>query len=149
MVDDLVMALSSQLKEIGMEIIPKGVELAVFPDELQTDFTLALEMTYGISWDPYTTISNMTTEPLKDLKLAQALAFVDDGSELIRKLNVMSNDEEIQETYSFILNEIHDQAIFIPISYTREPVVFNNKKIKEYAFNSSPAYIEVAEISLI
>ncbi|WP_141235833.1 hypothetical protein [Paenibacillus sp. 7541] len=56
--------------------------------------------------------------------------------------------EQIQEIYDLVLNEINDQAILIPLSYTKELALYNSQRIAHYSFNGQPADIDVAAIQL-
>ncbi|MDQ0166520.1 ABC transporter substrate-binding protein [Caldalkalibacillus horti] len=149
MIDDLILALATQLNEIGMAIKPNGMErMAYYSKIQQNEFTIAFNETYGIIYDPYTYISNMNPDHMMDNFAALGLSFVENSNEIINALNVSVDEEEIQETYSFILTEIHEKAIFLPISYMKELAVYNSAKIEEYTFYSYPSFIDVTAITL-
>ncbi|WP_127485788.1 nickel ABC transporter substrate-binding protein [Paenibacillus ehimensis] len=149
MVDDLMLAVAAQWKEIGMDIRLNGMEMTAYYSELQNNnFTIAYGMTYGSAWDPYTSITNMKPGQKSNYAAAQALELVEDGSKIINALNVTVDRNEIRKTYDFILREIHDNAILLPLSYTKEVAVYNKSKIKDYTFNGQLAYIDIAAISL-
>ncbi len=92
------------------------------------DFDIAFYQTYGSAWDPHTSMTNMKPELRYGSPAAQGLALVEDGNELINRLNGMTEETEIQEIYEFVLNEINDNANPIPISYTKELTLFNPEK---------------------
>nr|WP_239588228.1 ABC transporter substrate-binding protein [Gracilibacillus alcaliphilus] len=149
MIDDLLMTVSGQWKELGMDIKPKGMEKMAYHAEIaKMDFDIAFYQTYGSAWDPHTLMTNMKPELRYGSPAAQGLALVEDGNELINRLNGMTEEAEIQEIYDFVLNEINDNANLIPISYTRELTIFNPEKIQNYTFNGQPADIEIAGIKL-
>ncbi|MDF2922807.1 MAG: transporter substrate-binding protein [Paenibacillaceae bacterium] len=147
--DDLALALSAQFKEAGMEIKVKGMEMmAYYAETMKDDFTVSLNETYGITYDPYTFINNMNSKLMKDMVASKALAQVNNGDALIEALNSATDEKKIQESYDFILREIHENAVFAPISYMKELALFNNKKIASYAFNGQLSNVDVAGIKL-
>lgn len=148
-VDDLALALSAQLKELGMDIKVNGMEFMDFYTEtLNNNFTLALGNTYGLTYDPYTFVSNMNSSLQADNVAAQALALMENGDQIIQTLNTTVDETEVQRIYDLILKEIHDKAIFIPISGMQELAVFNSDKIASYTFNGQPANVDVTLVKL-
>ncbi|GIQ67897.1 MULTISPECIES: nickel ABC transporter substrate-binding protein [Bacillales] len=149
MIDDLLLAISAQWNELGMDIKPKGMEKMTFHAEFaKADFDLAFYETYGSAWDPHTSMTNMKPDYRHGYPAAQALALVENGNEIIDALNVSTDEEQIQEIYDLVLNEINDQAILIPLSYTKELALYNSQRIAHYSFNGQPADIDVAAIQL-
>lgn len=149
MIDNLMLVLSAQLKEVGMDMNAKGMErIAYYTEVQQNEFTAAFNETYGITYDPYTFITNMDPELKTDNFVAQGLALVENGHEIISSLNATVDEKKIQEVYRFILGQIHDHAIFLPVSHVKEVAVYNNTKIAAYAFNHYPYFVNVAGITL-
>ncbi len=146
---DLVLTLVSSLKEIGMEIKVTGLDLLAWYAEIQEgNYTMAYVKTYGLPFDPYTTIANMNSDPLMDNSLAQGFAHVKDGNSIIKGLASLVDESEIQDKYDFILKELHSNVSFVPISYMKELVVFDTEKIADYQFNDQPPNVDVAGIKL-
>ncbi|MFC6650747.1 nickel ABC transporter substrate-binding protein [Paenibacillus rhizoplanae] len=150
LMDDLALALTSQFKELGMEVKVKGMDrMAYYAETMKNDFTIILNQTYGLTYDPYTFISNMNASLKVDNFAAQALSLVPDGDQIIESLYSMSDITKIQETYDFILKEIHNQAIFLPISFVKELAVYNSKKINSYSFNGQPTSVDITKVELM
>lgn len=148
-VDDLALALSAQFKELGMDMKVKGMEMMAFYGEtMQNNFTATLGKTYGLTYDPYTFVSNMNASLQTDNVAAQALALVDKGDDIIKSLNTTGDDKEVQKAYDLILNEVHNKAIFLPFSNIKELAVFNSKKIASYTFNGQPANVDITAVKL-
>jgi nickel transport system substrate-binding protein len=148
-VDDLALALTAAFKDLGMDIKVNGLEMMAFYSEtMQNNFTITLGKTYGLTYDPYTFITNMNASLQVDNVAAQGLSLIDNGDAIISELNATEDENKVQETYDLILNEIHDQAIFVPVSNIKELAVFNSSKIESYTFNGQPANVDVANIKL-
>ncbi|MCG8514875.1 MAG: ABC transporter substrate-binding protein, partial [Halanaerobiales bacterium] len=147
--DDLILTISTALKKLGIDIKGKGLEkMTRYAEVQQGNFTLSYSITYAIHNTPFTLINNMNSEMLVDNLMAQGLAHVPDGNELIMGLNTMVDQQEIQQTYAYILGEIHHNVSFVPISHIRELVVFEAEKIADYQFHGQPGQVNIAGIKL-
>ncbi len=146
---DLALTIASSLKEIGMEIKVTGLDILAWYAQIQEgNYTIAYARTYGIPFDPYITIANMSSEPLIDNSIAQGFAHVQDGNSIIKGLISLVDEKEIQQQYDFILYEIHQNVSFVPISYIKELVLFDAAKIADYQFNGQPSQFDIAGIKL-
>lgn len=147
--DDLILTISRGLKKLGMDIKEKGMDMmAWYAESLQGNFTLSYKTTYYIPDVPFTLISNMNSETLVDRLMAQGLSHLPNGNQLIIGLNTMVDQQEIQQTYAYILGEIHQNVSFVPISYIKELVVYNADKITDYQFFGQPWQVNIAGIKL-
>lgn len=146
---DLALTIAESLKEIGIEIKVNGLDMVAWYAEAQRgNYNIAHTRTYGIPFDPYLTISHMSSEPLVANILAQGFRHVQDGNSIIESLTGLIDEQEIQEQYDFILNEIHHNVSFVPISYLKELVVFDGDKITDYRFHGLASQFDVAGIRL-
>lgn len=143
--DDLSQAIASQLKDVGMEISIKPVDMMVYMTEtLQGNYNIALATVYGAMYDPTTFITNMSTSLGSDAIAMQALSQNANGEALLAELSAETDTEKIKEIYSTILNEVNDSATIIPLSYLHELGAYNSEKIKEYKTEGYPTIILVA-----
>lgn len=145
--DDLALVVSAQAREIGIELIPKGGDMMAYYADIYGDFGVVLHYTYGLTFDPYTTISNMNPETSTDPVAMQALANLPDPVGLIQTLNSTADEEVVRETYRTILTNIHDHVIFIPISDAKVPAAYNAEKVAAFGFHELPPYLNVAAVT--
>ncbi len=146
--EDLALVLCAQLKEVGMDIKPNGMEVAACFNEYEKgNYSIGRTFTYGGVWDPHTTITNANPGQGNDV-LNRASTLIDNAGELIEALNVTVDKEKIKETYEFILCEISDKALLVPLYYTNELVVYNKDKIQDYSFEGELGYIYVPLIKV-
>lgn len=146
---DLASTISAQLKEVGFEITPVGKEQMVYFQEISNgNFDLAIAITNAIPSDPYLLVSRLLTDNVIDHYLAQGLADMDNADEIIKSLNAMTDDVEIQNTYNTLLQELHDEATLIPLTRVKGMAVYNNKTISDYEFYNQPDYLDVSAITL-
>jgi nickel transport system substrate-binding protein len=149
MLGDLALAIQAQLKEIGVEAIPTGIEmLAYYQATLEGKFGLALAQTYGLNYDPMTTVSNMNPSMHIDPVSEQAVAGLPDAAGLINTLNSTADEQVVKDAYKTILTEINDSAAIIPISYIKQLAVYNTGKIESFAFNGQPDNVDLLKIKV-
>jgi nickel transport system substrate-binding protein len=144
---DLALAVASQAREIGVELIPESYDMMGFYSAMYGDYAVCLYRAYGIDFDPSTFFTNMSTEFSADPIAMQALAYTDGGDELIKRLNSTPDEDEVRSIYSQILNEVNDKHIFIPISYMKELAAWNTDKLAAFEFDGQPANTNVARIT--
>ncbi len=145
--EDLALVLSAQLKEVGMDMKLKSMEVAAsYGEQEKGNYAIAHTWTYGGVWDPHTTITN--AKPGDSSALNRAFKLIGKAGEHIDALNVTDDMSKVQETYDLILSEINDQALFIPLYYSKEPVVYNRDKIGDYTFEGPLAHVYVPSIKL-
>ncbi|QOR34644.1 nickel ABC transporter, nickel/metallophore periplasmic binding protein [Clostridium sp. 'deep sea'] len=145
-VDEIVLLIESYLKKIGMNIKIKGFDFLSRIAEIQKgNFSMAYEETYGIPYDPFTFVVNMNSDIAKNIP-AQGLAHIKDSNKIIMELSSLVDENEVQDKYKFILNEIHKNVSFVPISYKKELVIFNSEKIADYEYNGQPSNVDISGV---
>ena len=146
MLEDLAMVIAGQLKTAGFKIKVTGVEgMSYFGKAAAGDFTILLYDTFGIPYDPQITINSMVS-PSWNQAAQEGLLIKPAIDAKVRELFTTIDDSKIQEHYDYILKTLHEEALYVPISYARELVIFNNQLIKDYRFNGQPANVDVTGI---
>lgn len=146
MLEDLAMVVAGQLKTAGFKIKVTGVEgMSYFGKAAAGDFTILLYDTFGIPYDPQITINSMVS-PSWNQAAQEGLLIKPAIDVKVRELFTTIDDNKIQEHYDYILKTLHEEALYVPISYARELVIFNNQLIKDYHFNGQPANVDVTGI---
>lgn len=147
--EDIALVLSAQLREVGMEMKLQSMEVAAsYNEQTKGNYSIAHTWTYGSVWDPHTTIANAKPGPDHNGALNRAFRLIDHAGELIDALNVTADQNKVQETYDFILKEVNDKALIIPLYYSKEQVVYNSDKIAGYRFGGALGYVHVPSIQL-
>ena len=146
MLEDLAMVVAGQLKTAGFKIKVTGVEgMSYFGKAAAGDFTILLYDTFGIPYDPQITINSMAS-PSWNQAAQEGLSVKPAIDAKVRELFTTIDDNKIQEHYDYILKTLHEEALYVPISYARELVIFNNQLIKDYRFSGQPANVDVTGI---
>lgn len=128
--------IQSSLKEIGIQLEIIGEESTSIANRRSTgDYDLLFNQTWGLAYDPQSTISAFTSEA-SYLHTTSGFAKAD---ELYKKIDevMASTDEETRKSiYADILTIVHDEAVFIPISNGSVTVVAP-KKLKGISFKQT------------
>lgn len=140
---EIVIALKSQLSKVGINIESRGLEQMLW---WQEDYMGNYDLTI---WDtpsaPETPQLHFATMLDSSAEMA-ALSKMEDLDSVYRSINkyLSTNDEDdISESFDYLLNYINDMVIDIPISYTKEVIVYNSDKIDGYNFNSIVKFFDI------
>lgn len=99
------------------------------------DYHLLFNQTWGLAYDPQSTISAFTSENAY-LHTTSGIA---EASELYKKIDevMVSKDEATRQAlYADIMTIVHDEAVFIPISNGSVTIVAP-KEIKDISFKQT------------
>ena len=148
MEEDICQAVATQLRKVGFDMKVTGLEaIAWYGKALEGDFHATVNDTYGVPYDPHIFLSPMLNYSA-DNPAQQGL---DEKVEIDRRINKIFNTVDtsvIQENYIYILKTLHEGALNLPISYTKDSIIFNGKKIKDYEFWSQTREFYVGGVLL-
>jgi nickel transport system substrate-binding protein len=149
MIEDLSLSVANYLKDVGISVKTTGMEMMTqFRTIASNEFTMAMQVTNPIPYDPYLFMGRLNPEPLRDNLVAQGLKHINNASEIINKLTSMTDKKEIQETYDYIIKEVNNNGALIPLTNVKGLAIFNKKVIKDYKFFGHPDFPNVANFIL-
>ncbi len=147
--DNAMLFIANQLKAIGIDVTVLAMDqMSWFGVMMQGDWEISAFHTYGPSFDPYTIMSNMDIDMQSDPCAWQVSLVLPDGDTIFKELNVSTDESRIQEIYSYVLGEIYDKSILIPLYENNPPAIFNTDKIASVDINGS-TYSDCVEVSQI
>ncbi len=130
--------LQSSLKKIGMKLELTGVEKdAYYKKQKNGDFGLIFSDTWGAPYEPHAMVSSMRVPSHADYQAQSGLPMKKELDEKIGKVLVAVGDERCQALYRDILTTLHEQAVYLPLSY-RTLVKVHRKDLQGVDF---PAFI--------
>lgn len=145
--ETLAMKISSDLAKIGIKLSPKGLERNILFQTISSGkYEAALQVTYGMPYDPYLAVANLNRQMIIDNLVAQGLVGVKDGDEMIIDVNTMVDEKEIQDQYKKILTGVEQSASLIPITYRKQIYLYRTDKIKDYKFYGIPEIYDIQGI---
>ncbi len=159
--DKLVLALQTELKEIGMELKLSPLEMMAFFNDVysKSNYEMTTYISYWIPYDPFIFVANMnpcvdysagagkfSTDP----QVAKSLANMpyEEAHELINSLLTITDEDEICEVYHKALICAHESSVLVPIDYMNEMVIYNDAVVESYEFNSIPNLVDLSLIKL-
>lgn len=146
--DDMVVYICSQLKKIGIELMPKSAPMMDWYAMITGgQYGITLFKTQGGYYDPANVISNMDPSMSMDPIVMQIGAYLPGGAELIHEINSSPDENRIQKIYNTILTTIADNCLTAPLYYTHQMVLYNDK-VADYEFPGDANFTSVQNIKL-
>lgn len=122
--------LQSEWKNIGVEIVLEGLERETYFDALKAGtFDIAHNIAWGTPYDPESSLAAMLAPVYGDYAAQLSLPNKTELDAAITSVFVTVDEEERQELYDYILTELHESAIYIPLTYE------NNKSLYTSSLN--------------
>lgn len=144
--EPLATLLQSQLAKIGITVSVKGLEQM----EWYSNF---IEGAYDITiWQPqyayaspqcWFTPMDSTTPQTASLKgLSDSQEFLDK----IKAITQTDDTEELTELFTYIYNYDLGNVIDIPLTYSKDMIVYNSSKLKGYTFQGTPCFFDITQL---
>lgn len=76
----------------------------------------------------------------------QALEDFQSYSDAVNAFSTSADPEVVQSAIATALNVSNDNVIDLPISYSKDLVVYNSSKIAGYTFSSVPQFFEIDNV---
>ncbi|MHA7964723.1 staphylopine-dependent metal ABC transporter substrate-binding lipoprotein [Paenibacillus sp. CAU 1782] len=108
--------IQSTAKKAGIELKLVGEESSSVAKRRATgDYELLFNQTWGLAYDPQSTISAFTAES-SYLHTTKGIPQADELYDKINEVMVSSDEQSRQALYRDILTIVHDEAVFIPLT---------------------------------
>lgn len=122
--------LQGEFKKIGVKVNIIGEEEQSFSDRQQNgNFHLIFNETWGVPYDPHSFVSSMRHPSHADYQAQLGLPMKKEIDKKISEALITTEEKTRQQLYSYILGNLHEQAVYLPISYTKNMAVYNKKVI--------------------
>ena len=140
--------LQSEWAKLGLTMKLVGEEEQAHRDRLkQGDFDLSFNISWGTPYDPQSFLGGMRKPVYGDYAAQQGIPEKAKIDKSILDALESVDEAERQAHYSYVLKTLHDQAIYIPISYERNRAIFSNK-VENVSFNPSQFEIPLQSMSV-
>ncbi|MEC0272805.1 ABC transporter substrate-binding protein, partial [Peribacillus frigoritolerans] len=128
--------IQASVKEIGIQLEIIGEESTSIANRRSTgDYDLLFNQTWGLAYDPQSTISAFTSEA-SYLHTTSGIANSDELYKKIDEVMVSPDEKKRKSLYADILKIVHEEAVFIPISNGSVTVVAP-KSLKDISFKQT------------
>ncbi len=117
-------AIQGDLKKIGIKINMIGEEADSNMNRQKTgEFGMIFNETWGAPYDPHSFCSSMRTPSHADYQAQIGLPMKAEIDAKISQALLSTNETERQEIYRYILTNLHEQAVYLPLTYVRGIIV--------------------------
>lgn len=108
--------IQSTLKKVGVQLELFGEESSSIANRRATgDYDLLFNQTWGLAYDPQSTISAFTSESAY-FHTTSGISKADELYKNIDEVMVTMDEEKRKSLYADILTIVHDEAVFIPLT---------------------------------
>ncbi|MBT8339163.1 MAG: nickel ABC transporter, nickel/metallophore periplasmic binding protein [Desulfatitalea sp.] len=109
----------ADLQQVGIRVLLKGVEEDMFGKyQKEGAFHMIFNDTWGPPYEPHAYCSSMRVPSHADYQAQAGLPMKADIDAWIARVLVSTDENERRRLYREILSTLHDQAVYLPISYT-------------------------------
>ncbi len=141
--------MQGEMRKIGMRLNIVGEEEQANRDRMKAGrFQIIFNISWGTPYDPHSFLGSMRKAGVYGDYYAQLgisdKALIDDT--ILAALE--STDEaKRQEHYRFVLTRLHEEAVYLPLTYERNRAIFSNK-VENVNFNISKYEVPFSRMSL-
>jgi len=126
--------LQAEWSAIGVKLNIKGEELTSQIERRKAGkFDVDFWYNYGAPYDPHSFINVVAEKGWGVSEAHSNLPMKAELNEQVQKALASTDETERQELYGSILNTLQEQSVFVPISYIKKTVVYQND-VKEFIF---------------
>ena len=139
--------MQNDLKKIGVELKIVGEEKQAFLDRQRTgEFDLQYSLSWGTPYDPQSYLSSWRIPAHGDYQAQVGLERKEWLDKTITALMIESNEDIRKNTYRELLTYIHEQSVYVPLSYSRTKAV-HVPALKGVTFSTSQYEIPFERMS--
>ncbi|MDO5095186.1 MAG: nickel ABC transporter substrate-binding protein [Peptostreptococcaceae bacterium] len=125
-------------QKIGVQVELKAMEeKAYWENASKGDYDVMMNFSWGAPWDPHAFLTSMTEASDNggpDYKAQKGLPMKDELDKTIKALLVESDEAKLKEMYEYVLTTLHEQAVYIPISYQAIVSVYRTGELEGVKF---------------
>lgn len=127
----------SELAKVGIKLNIIGEEEQAYRDRMKAgDFDITFNISWGSPYDPQSFLAGMRMPVYGDYAAQQGLEQKAEIDETILKALTSTDEEERQSYYTYVLTTLHEEAVYIPLTYERNRAVYN-ERVGQVGFNPS------------
>lgn len=120
-----VQIIQADLKKLGVQVNLVGEEdQSFYQRQKDGTFDLITGETWGAPYDPHSMVSSMREPSHFDYQAQAGLPMKKEIDEKIGQVLLSTDEGKRQDLYRDILTTLHEQAVYLPISYVTNTAVF-------------------------
>ncbi|MDO5532495.1 nickel ABC transporter substrate-binding protein [Sutterella sp.] len=120
--------LQSEFGKLGIKVTIRGEEEQSYRDNMKNGhFDLVFNICWGTPYDPQSSLAAMRQRVYGDYAAQLGLPDKAEIDKAITEILTSTDETRRQELYTFVLKHLHDDAVYIPITYETNKALFNKK----------------------
>jgi nickel transport system substrate-binding protein len=129
--------LQSEYGKIGVKLEIKGEEEQSYRDNMKAgNFEMVFNISWGTPYDPQSSLSAMRAPVYGDYAAQLGLEDKAEIDQAITDILLSTDEEKRQELYAFVLTRLHEDAVYIPLTYELNKAI-HTKKLLGVEFSQS------------
>ena len=138
----------NELAKIGIKLEIIGEEEQAHRDRMKAgDFDITFNISWGSPYDPQSFLAGMRMPVYGDYAAQQGLEQKEEIDTTILKALTSTDEEKRQEYYTYILTTLHEEAVYIPLTYERNRAIYN-EKVENVGFNASQFEVPMEKMTI-
>lgn len=126
-------------KKIGIDVKLNAMEEKAYWSNAATgNYDIMLNFSWGAPWDPHAFLTAMADNSSEnenpDYEAQLGLPMKTEIDKTINALLVEPNETKLKEMYSYVLTTLHEQAVYIPITYQSLLSVYRTGELEGVKF---------------
>lgn len=110
--------LQSEYLKLGISLNIHGEEEQSYRDNMKAgNFDMVFNICWGMPYDPQSSLAAMRAPVYGDFAAQQGLADKKEIDQAITDILTTTDEEERQELYRFVLIRLHEDAVYIPLTF--------------------------------
>lgn len=140
-------AVQADLKAVGIDVRLLGEEEQAWYDRQSNgEFNLIFNDTWGPPYEPQAMVSSMRVPSHADYAAQQALPMKAEIDRKIGDVLLTTDERSRQQLYRDILTTLHEQAVYLPISYSTNVAVMH-KALSGFEFMPQANQVPLSKLS--
>ena len=119
--------LQSEYRKLGIVMTIHGEEEQSYRDNMKAgNFTMVFNICWGMPYDPQSSLAAMRAPVYGDYAAQQGLADKTEIDQAITDILTSTDEAERQELYNFVLTRLHEDAVYIPLTYETNKAIYTS-----------------------
>lgn len=119
--------LQSEYGKLGIRLEIKGEEEQSYRDNMKAgNFDMVFNICWGTPYDPQSSLAAMRQPVYGDYAAQLGLSDKAEIDQAITDILVSTDEAERQELYTFVLTRLHEDAVYIPLTYECNKAIYTS-----------------------
>ena len=120
--------LQSEYLKLGIAMTIHGEEEQSYRDNMKAgNFDMVFNICWGMPYDPQSSLAAMRAPVYGDYAAQQGLSDKAEIDQAITDILTSTDETERQELYTFVLTRLHEDAVYLPLTYETNKALYTSK----------------------